>query len=352
MDALLQLLTSCRYHGRCLKIARGKIKEEDKYTCPICDYRVKIPRDARRPKLEDLIDWHAEISTLPFYAEEQDCVESIIDTATKFREFIRPFSESPLGVTSAEVPTMRFYLRKIEGAEVLLAQETNFFRAELHKWMPIAPEPPPIIEVSLSTRKPRPTKQQKLMAQLGITNPEELPPTLRTKPHTFKKKLSDTPAKDPPIKPAPIKTDTPQTPSHLTMPQPDFPATSLPPHLPEYASHFTLAGRIASSLPPGEGFSLMAPSMDSPMISPTTTTALDAPLYTHTSFGSQGPMLSPGKEQLTASQNHALDNMFESLTNQDEYGKDSQGDTQMGEAQEDSKDLDKSLADQFLESGE
>ena len=99
---------------------------------------------------------------------------------------------------------MRFYLRKIEGAEILLAHETNFFRTELHRWMPIAPNPPPVIDCSNSTRKPRPTKQQKLMAQYGVNTPEELPMTLRTKAHTFKKKTNE-PNKPAPIKPAPHK---------------------------------------------------------------------------------------------------------------------------------------------------
>jgi histone demethylase JARID1 len=77
--------------------------------------------------------------------------------------------------TSEEAETQRFYLRKIEGAEILLAFETNFFRQELHKWSPVAPEPPPILEASKSTRKPRPTKLQKLMAQHGVEDPEDLP---------------------------------------------------------------------------------------------------------------------------------------------------------------------------------
>ena len=60
------------YHGKCLKIARGKVKEDDKYTCPVCDHRVKIPRDATRPKLEDLQSWQDELETLPFQAEEEE----------------------------------------------------------------------------------------------------------------------------------------------------------------------------------------------------------------------------------------------------------------------------------------
>lgn len=163
-----------------MKIARGKVKEFDKYTCPICDWRQKIPRDAARPKLEDLQDWHAEIATLPFQPEEEEVLESIINQATAFRDFLHGFTNAAC-TTTEEVPTLIFYLRKIEGAEVLLTFETNFFRQEIHKWAPVAPEPPPILEQSLSTRKPRPTKQQKIMAQLGVNRPEDLPEHLRPK---------------------------------------------------------------------------------------------------------------------------------------------------------------------------
>lgn len=93
--------------------------------------------------------------------------------------------------TADESETQRFYLRKIEGSEILLAYETNFFRQELHKWSPVAPEPPPVLESSLSTRKPRPTKLQKLMAQHGVDDPEALPQSVRTKPHNFKRKSSE-----------------------------------------------------------------------------------------------------------------------------------------------------------------
>ncbi|KAB8274194.1 PLU-1-like protein-domain-containing protein [Aspergillus minisclerotigenes] len=175
------------YHGKCLKIARGKVKEFDKYTCPICDWRQKIPRDAARPKLEDLLDWQAEVAGLPFQPDEEQTLDNIINQAVGFRDFLHGFTNAAC-TTTEEVPTLIFYLRKIEGAEVLLAYETNFFRQEIHKWAPVAPEPPPILEQSLSTRKPRPTKQQKIMAQLGVDRPEDLPPHLRTK-HPSRKSI-------------------------------------------------------------------------------------------------------------------------------------------------------------------
>ena len=212
------LLIFRRYHSRCLKIARGKIKEDDRFTCPICDWRVKIPRDAARPKLEDLQDWQAEIPTLPFQPEEEDILEEIVNTAQTFRDFMRPYI-NPVMTTPEEVTTQRFYLRKIEGAEVLLSYETNFFRQELHKWAPVADTAPPVLDKSLSTRKARPTKQQKLMAEHGVSDPADLPPQFRTKQHTFPKqprKSSDAHSNKShqPLQPAPQprnRSDTPHS---------------------------------------------------------------------------------------------------------------------------------------------
>jgi len=175
------------YHGKCLKIARGKVKEDDKYTCPICDWRVKIPRDAARPKLEDLMAWQDEIQGLPFQPEEEELLKKIIDNAQGFRSHIAAYC-NPVLATASEAETQRFYLRKIEGAEVLLVFETNFFRQELHKWSPVAPEAPPVLDSSKSTRKPRPTKLQKLLAQYHVDDPEKLPESVKGKANSLKRK--------------------------------------------------------------------------------------------------------------------------------------------------------------------
>lgn len=175
------------YHGKCLKIARGKVKEDDKYTCPICDWRVKIPRDAARPNLEDLLSWYEEIPGLPFQPEEEEVLKKIIDNAQDFRNHIAAYC-NPVLSTANEAETQRFYLRKIEGAEILLAYETNFFRQELHKWSPVAPEAPPVIEFSKSTRKPRPTKLQKMLQQYGVDDPEDLPEAAKAKANSLKRK--------------------------------------------------------------------------------------------------------------------------------------------------------------------
>lgn len=170
-----------RYHSKCFKLARGKVKDTDKYTCPICDYRVKIPRDATRPRLDDLLAWQDEIPNLPFQPEEEPILESIISDAENFRAYVKRHMPDERYTSGDDITTQRFYLRKLEGAHILLAEETNYFRRELHRWAPVAPTPPQDVEVSLSTRKPRPTKQQKLMKVMGVEDPKDLPSHLRGK---------------------------------------------------------------------------------------------------------------------------------------------------------------------------
>ncbi|KAJ3579860.1 hypothetical protein NPX13_g707 [Xylaria arbuscula] len=203
------------YHGKCLKIARGKVKEDDKYTCPICDWRVKIPRDAARPKLEDLIAWQEEIPGLPFQPEEEEVLKRIIDKAQEFRQHITAFC-TPVVATASEADTQRFYLRKIEGAEILLSYETNFFRQELHKWSPVAPEPPPVLDVSKSTRKPRPTKLQKLLLQYGVDDPDDLPEAVKGKANSLKRKAQNAEAAA--AAAAAIPSNTSLVPPHATSP--------------------------------------------------------------------------------------------------------------------------------------
>ncbi|KAF2153394.1 PHD transcription factor [Myriangium duriaei CBS 260.36] len=174
------------YHGKCLKLARGKVKEDDRYKCPVCDWRGKIPRDAARPKLEELQAWLDELDQLPFQPDEEQCLLDIINTAQSFRDYIAPYI-NPITLSPDEVSTMRFYLRKVEGADILLAYETNFLRQELHRMAPVTDEAPKTIEHSGSTRKPRPTKIQKLMAQFGVNNPEDLPEQYRQRPSTKRK---------------------------------------------------------------------------------------------------------------------------------------------------------------------
>lgn len=131
-----------------------------------------------------------EIPGLPFQPDEEDVLEQILDNAQTFRDRLARYC-NPLVSTSAEAETQRFYLRKLEGAEILLSFETNFFRQELHKWCPVAPEAPPILEVSLSTRKPRPTKLMKMLVEYGVDNPDDLPESVKGKANSLRRKAAN-----------------------------------------------------------------------------------------------------------------------------------------------------------------
>ena len=287
-----------RYHTKCLKIARGKVKEDDDFVCPVCDHRVKIPRDAARPKLEEMMALQAEIPSLPFQPEEEETIASIVGTAQAFRDEMAPLiQQNPVMATMDDVPIMRFYLRKIEGADILLAEETNHFRQELHRFIPIAPEPPPIMEVSNSTRKPRPTKQQKLMAQHGVDNPDDLPQHLRTKPYnTGRRKERD---EDKASKKSQRQQRSPQGPHApgYTKPQPP----RLPPRGYPYQSHKTAGPGTSSSQvsfkPPLTATAFpqyhsqdnrLAPRPGDPMFS-----ASPAPGSLGSASGTMGPLGSP-----------------------------------------------------------
>ncbi|CAC19756.1 histone demethylase (H3-trimethyl-K4 specific), Lid2 complex subunit Lid2 [Schizosaccharomyces pombe] len=156
------------YHAKCLKMSKKKLRQDEKFTCPICDYRVEIPRLSNRPKLEDLQSLYKDVKLLPFQPKETETLRKVVDLASKFRQEMQALAHNPFGLTMAEVPLARFYLRKMEGAEILLVDETNLFRQKLHECVPIAPNPPPIIGESKSTRKPRPTKRQRqIMKQVA-----------------------------------------------------------------------------------------------------------------------------------------------------------------------------------------
>lgn len=229
-------------------------------------------------------------------------------------------------MTSEEIPEMLFYLRKIEGADILLAYETNYFRQEIHKWNPIAPEPPPILEQSLSTRKPRPTKLQKTMAQLGVDKPEDLPPHLRGKPGAMKRKNTEPHAKQPPpLQPATgYRSDTPSG-------GPRSASTNNPPSADQLASlrHFSQSGQYSShfSTAPPTGSSAFARNgpfvSHSPILNPGLNPTLsggsmDPSLFSPGLPGGADDELGPNSERLDSPANPADGVNFGSSPNLDD----------------------------------
>ena len=299
-----------------------------------------------------------DIANLPFQPDEEETIKSIIDVAQAFRDQMQQFIvPNPVMATQDEVPLMRFYLRKIEGADILLVEETNFFRQELYRFNPIAPQAPPVVETSSSTRKPRPTKQQKLMALHGVSNPDDLPEHLKGKGLPLSKRKSVDDKSGPPLKipsdgtgMGSRKTSTNgsnhHTPSALNFKQP-LTATAFPqpsgsassrngnedsPLLPQQRSQYDSPyGELPSATLPALGSPYDSAGAGSPVAQ---TSSLDAALFDSNGRHDSGRQLNsgqypdtdPGESQTDGNPDGdgAFENMLADLTNQDDSA-DSQG---------------------------
>lgn len=259
---------------------------------------------------------------MPFQPEEEECLTSIIDRAEAFRRHISSII-SPLVSTHEELPVQRFYLRKIEGADVLLADETNFLRQELHKWAPVAPDPPKLIEVSLSTRKPRPTKQQKLMATLGISDPEKLPEHLR--PRTTRKKgpdnkSSSSSSKEPKSREATAPVDDQvqsQTPTGLPQAFAVGEQTIINPNLPPHNAY----PYGALSNPTTSGYQLESPVFNfapPSQLEPTSPVEQGIDPQLENMFATSSAVMAERPNDFSATSNNSDLEMFNTLTNGDD----------------------------------
>ncbi|CEP24421.1 unnamed protein product [Cyberlindnera jadinii] len=146
------------YHCKCLKFGRGKSKEVENYICPICDYHVPVPREFNCPKLEDV----EEVVNLGSFGDlnpdQLDVLSDIANDGLKFRSFLHEaFTwEDGLIVNETDVAKVRFYLRKLEGASVLLLDEYNQLRQLTWALDPFCDGPPPNIDCSNKTQRRKP----------------------------------------------------------------------------------------------------------------------------------------------------------------------------------------------------
>lgn len=140
---------------KCLKISKKKFDRNEGWDCPICDWRKEIVRSSMRPTLAELKEWVQAAEGLSFLPEELSTVRKNIALADAWIVSIQPIVQSG---DLQSISICRFYLRKIEGAEIFLPNEYNFFRRAAHALAPITSTPPPLIAESRPTKKPRPRK--------------------------------------------------------------------------------------------------------------------------------------------------------------------------------------------------
>ena len=156
-------LTLSRYHLRCLKISKKKFDPHDGWDCPICDWRKEIPRTNTRPTLTELKDWNQNADGLPFRPSEAQLVQKIIAQMDAWLASLQPTLQTD---QLPSLDTCRFYLRKIEGAEVFLPVEFNFLRRTMHTLAPVSTTPPPpAAETRVLMKKTRTRKYQTVNAQ-------------------------------------------------------------------------------------------------------------------------------------------------------------------------------------------
>lgn len=165
------------YHCKCLKFGRGKSKNVENYICPICDYRIEIPREYNSPKIEDLENMIEEGSFLELAPDELYLVKSIYNDAYEFRKYLRRVLKWEDGeIIETDTNKLKFYLRKLEGASVLLSDEYNKLRQLIYKLDPICDTAPPIVESSNKTKKRRkPVQPLDVPSTTPDTMTEEIP---------------------------------------------------------------------------------------------------------------------------------------------------------------------------------
>jgi hypothetical protein len=140
---------------KCLRINKKKFDQNEGWDCPICDWHKDIPRSTPRPSLSELTGWEESAMTLPFQPDELALVMKITATAKAWVASIQPFIQDRQRHT---ISRCRFYLRKMEGAEVFLPNEYNLMRHFAHALAPVTATPPPVVAESKVIKKPRAKK--------------------------------------------------------------------------------------------------------------------------------------------------------------------------------------------------
>lgn len=195
---------------KCLKISKKKFDQNDAWECPICDWRKEIPRSATRPSLAELKEWAAASPNLTFRPDELAVIDKIIKDAETWAASIQPLLH---GEQMPPLNKCRFYLRKLEGAEVFLPDEYNYFRRSAHALAPLSSTPPPLVAESKVARKSKPKKPKEtiLLPQIpkmmGVydSHPREqrIFPAQRYDSHPQEQRILPAQRYDTPIEPLP-----------------------------------------------------------------------------------------------------------------------------------------------------
>lgn len=125
------------YHLTCLKLSRKEAKTYNRYMCPICDGKLLIHRTGKRPKLEDLETVLEDAQTLAFLPTEYDALATIVEQVGAFRKSVQAFCHSKQEFAEEDITLIKDNLRKVEGLDILLQDETEFLRKKVARLAPV-----------------------------------------------------------------------------------------------------------------------------------------------------------------------------------------------------------------------
>ncbi|KAH3680329.1 hypothetical protein WICMUC_000396 [Wickerhamomyces mucosus] len=147
------------YHCKCLKVGRGKMKGVDKYICPICDYRITVPKEYNTPSLEDMENMTFEGSTLVIAPDDFEIVRKIYEATLQYKKFLETTVLSADGnlIQDLTLNELKFYVRKLEGSSVLINDHYNRLRYLIWERDPFCDTAPPIVDSGTKTKAKKKT---------------------------------------------------------------------------------------------------------------------------------------------------------------------------------------------------
>lgn len=158
------------YHCRCLKYGKAQSKTIQNFICPICDYRSTIPKEYDSAKIEDLEKLINEGSSLELLPEELCLVREIYSDAVKFKARLHEELQwDGNDFKSDNIAKIKFFLRKLSGANVMLMEEYNKLRQLVYKFEPICDTPPPVVESTGKTKMGKKKSNAMLLATSGTS---------------------------------------------------------------------------------------------------------------------------------------------------------------------------------------
>lgn len=153
----------CRewYHSKCLKSVGLRTKSYESFICHVCDHHLETHWETYRPTLTELDVVFQQSHWLPLQCDELPVLQAIIHLVSEFENMMD--DKVIKGVTPEDskisADEARFYLRKLEGLELVLPSATNFFRQVIWNKDPVGDKPPPTAEETVlksRTKKGKP----------------------------------------------------------------------------------------------------------------------------------------------------------------------------------------------------